>query len=423
MRKHAKNFFIASVFFIVLGLFLFFQYQHQEKNHIDTSPLIEDARFALSRRDYSNARAALLKALAAQEQENEAHFLLGLIEINGWGKDPDIAAGLAHLESLVAQEDQKALLEAGVIYSKSGTPWFDYDKAISYFTLAAQQGEVLSMRNLGILYAQGDPDNNIPPDDEKAEYWFEKARKHGSFESSFALAAFKLQKSHYSSLKTDVLPLLEEAAAKSHIPALLLLGSLHWRHESDTGSPEKAGEYFKKAAQLCAEGAYRYSLWLEQFPEKKLESRKWIERAAEAELPQAQFMLGLKIEQGMLGELLRYKAIGWYEKAAQHQHARALNRLGIIWHRGAYGVPRDDEKALSYFAKAADKNLAEAQNNLALFILYSNDPNYLEAKILLEKAAEQGYYPAIKNLKILQENLTLSLKSESESVETESDVL
>lgn len=426
MIKFSKKFLLSLLILIVLGafsFFLFFQYQYPKKSPTETYPLIEDARFALSRRDYKSARLSLLKALAQQEQENEAHFLLGLIEINGWGKDPDIAAGLEHLQSLLAQEDQKALLEAGVIYSKASTPWFDYDKAIAYFTLAAEQGETLSMRNLGILYAQGHPDNNVPPNHAKAQYWLERAHEKGNMDASFALAVFKLQNSFYTSLKSDILPLLEEAASQSHIPALLFLGSLHWRHESETGNPEKAGEYFKLAAHLCAEGAYRYSLWLEQHPGKQLESRKWLERAADADLPQAQFMLGLKIEQGLLGASLQYKALGWYERAAESHHARALNRLGIIWHRGVYGLSQDEEKARACFQKAAEEGLAEAQNNLALFMIYSSEPDYHQAKTLMEKAASQGYQPAVKNLKILTENLPLMNARVSESFEDTSHTL
>ena len=378
--------------------------------HAEQSAL-DQGRFSLSRHDYTHARLSFEEAVLDEEQQLEAHYFLGLMDLYGWGAARDLDAGMGHLQPLIETGDKRALLEAGVVHSQEGTSWTDYDTAVEYFLMAAADNNVFAERNLGILYAQGHGTQGVKESWELSDYWLERARNHGFKEASFALAINRLQRGGFDSLKDDVLPLLQESAESNFPPSLLLLGSLHWRHPQETGEPDKAGDYFKQAAShQSAEGAYRYSLWLEQFPEKQTESRKWLERSAEQGFAQ-----GLKYEQGLKGDALRASALRYYEQAATQGHARALNRLGLVSHRGLYGQNIDTAKAHKYFEQAAECGLPEAQNNLGLLMIYSDNADVATAAHWIKRAAEQGYEPALKNLQILQSRQQFSQTSSPEN--------
>lgn len=402
---------VLSCLCLGASLFRYLPFAHTQaeirKNYIkhDDLSYLEQARFALSRHDYLNGRKYLHKSLQSSEQENDhddARFLLGIMDIYGWGQHKDIATALETLQPLIEAEDQRALVEVGVVHSKPGTEWSDTDRALMLFMIAAQDNNVFAERNLGIIYAQGYPDKSAGPCWDEAEYWFRRSRSHGLSEASFALALSQLQRYGESALDTEILALLEEAAQDKFPPALLLLGSLYWHHPLLKDTRDQAGEFFLTGAKNnSAECAYHYSLWLEQFSDREQESRKWLEQSASHGFDQAQFLLGLRMEQENTNEHLRRSAVSWFEKAAEQGHARACNRLGLIHYRGLYGYEIDKNKALEYFEVAAEKNLAEAQNNLALTMIYDqkcDQPIWERACSWIEKSASQGYAPAIKNL-------------------------
>lgn len=59
------------------------------------------------------------------------------------------------------------------------------------------------------------------------------------------------------------------------------------------------------------------------------------------------------------------KALKWYKKAAEQGDAGAQFNLAVMYYYGE-GTPQNYSQALKWYNKAADKGLVEAQHNLAL---------------------------------------------------------
>ena len=55
----------------------------------------------------------------------------------------------------------------------------DYDKSFYWYKKAADQGEAIAQKNLGLLYYYGE---GITRNEAQAKYWFEKACTNGNQE-------------------------------------------------------------------------------------------------------------------------------------------------------------------------------------------------------------------------------------------------
>ncbi len=80
--------------------------------------------------------------------------------------------------------------------------------------------------------------------------------------------------------------------------------------------------------------------------------------------------------------------------------ADELFRVGMAYHEGAYMLPKDQKKALSYFRKAAVRGHVVAQLFMAMGCMNYNDDHNEEVMKWLQMAAEQGEPQALYNLAI-----------------------
>jgi TPR repeat protein len=83
-------------------------------------------------------------------------------------------------------------------------------------------------------------------------------------------------------------------------------------------------------------------------------------------------------------------AANWYRKAADQEHDKAQNNLGLLYEEGL-GVEQDFAAAEAWYRRAAEQGLATAQANLGrLYDLGRGvDPNQTEAAKWYRRAAEQ----------------------------------
>lgn len=77
---------------------------------------------------------------------------------------------------------------------------------------------------------------------------------------------------------------------------------------------------------------------------------------------------------------------------AHYQNPVAQNRLGLHLVNGEFGLSRDPVQAAGWFRRAAEQGLADAQFNLALFLLNGDDapPDLPQAALWGQRAAKQG---------------------------------
>ena len=126
------------------------------------------------------------------------------------------------------------------------------------------------------------------------------------------------------------------------------------------------------------------------------ESVKWIRKAAEQGIPQAQGALGWLYFCGEGVPQNFSEAVKWYRKAAEQGDGWAQNALANYY----WGVSFDFSEAVKWYRKAAEQGEVFAQNALAG--CYYNgrgvSQDFSEAAKWFRKAAEQGNAPAQINL-------------------------
>ena len=180
----------------------------------------------------------------------------------------------------------------------------------------------------------------------------------------------------------------------------------------------------KKAKPLlvkAAEKEYGYAQYLLAMNffyykhENNKEALHWLERAEGNDEPYALYQLGLYYSEA--NDLA--KAIKYYQRAAELNHADAALELSYIYDEGAI-VEQDDDKALFFLKKSAELGNQEAIEELAAQALVSLDQNgqgnmdAKEAEYWIKKA---GYTDEmLKELDKLQEkSLEMFKKTQKEN--------
>ncbi len=98
------------------------------------------------------------------------------------------------------------------------------------------------------------------------------------------------------------------------------------------------------------------------------EAVSYMQRAAEAGMPDAQFELAKMYEQGIGVTADPVRALELYNASAAQDFPDALNDLGFLHYNGGLGLTADPVKALDYFRQAADLRHPEALFNYATLI-------------------------------------------------------
>ncbi|HIX40560.1 MAG TPA: SEL1-like repeat protein [Candidatus Desulfovibrio intestinigallinarum] len=244
-----------------------------------------------------------------------------------------------------------------------------YTKAAATFKKAAEQGDADAQYRLGTMYKEG---KGVPRNDDMSCQWYAKAAAQG----------------HEAGLNA-----LKQLAEQGHADAQLSLGNMY---ANGIGVPRDGGmarQWDAKAArqshkvnlsvlkQLAEQGHADAQFRLgDRYKEGKGVPRdgdmacQWyakavatLKKAAEQGNDDAQYRLGTIYKEGKGVPQDYVRACQWYAKAAAQKHEAGLNalkqlaeqrdaeaqfRLGDMYKEGK-GVPRDDDRARQWYAKAA----------------------------------------------------------------------
>jgi TPR repeat protein len=272
-------------------------------------------------KDIRTARYYLERAAAAGD--SDAQFNLGLIFHNGEAGNHDLTRAMHWYEAAAKQNNADAFFNLAVIHETGETGSVNREKALECYEAAARLHHVGALFNLGNFWrATGAPD------------------------------AFRA--AHY----------YEEAAEQGHAAAAFNLG---WMYEHGSGVDkdlDTARRWYSRAAELGDQEAALCvaSILLEEDPAAGSalyeEAILWCRRAAEAGNRDAQFNLGLLLDQSPNDHLA--EAIVWYSRAAAAGHDGAQVALAEICRDGAGDSIPDPNRAREMFEAAARQGNSDA---------------------------------------------------------------
>jgi TPR repeat protein len=287
--------------------------------------------------------------------------------------------------------DAESRYHLGLMYQFAmGVP-LDITKAEAWYLLAARQGDVRAQLALAKLHEEAG--------EKSALDWYLKAAEQGSADAQFA--AGRLLSSGLGNL--DVQSLAGTAwyirAAQQGDPrALLTLGHLF------SGSLDNlAADCFLKAAeQGFAEAQFALA---QQFDTGKgvtkdaTQAFQWFLSAARQADPQAQLQVGLRCLSGRGTEINLHEAIHWLRLAAESGVAKAQWNLGALYASGAENLERDLKLAFDWCQKAAEQAFVPAQATLG--VIYALTGHHEKALLYWAQAAEAGDAEAQYNLALM----------------------
>ena len=109
----------------------------------------------------------------------------------------------------------------------------------------------------------------------------------------------------------------------------------------------------------------------------QVEAVKWFRKAAEQNLPKAQYNLGVDCYNGEGVAKDQVEAVKWYRKAAEQKYAKAQYNLSVCYGNGT-GVTKDYVEAYKWMFLAARQGDEGAKNFMTV----------LESKLTPEQIAE-----------------------------------
>jgi len=123
----------------------------------------------------------------------------------------------------------------GLMYDQGAGVPQDYEEAVKWYRLAADQGDAYAQSNLGAMYCKGE---GVPQDYDEAVKWFRKAADQGDADGQYNLGAMYDNGTGVSRKKAQAITWYQLAAAQGHAEAQNLL-KLH--HEETEALYKKTG--------------------------------------------------------------------------------------------------------------------------------------------------------------------------------------
>lgn len=188
----------------------------------------------------NEAKAAEWWEYAALQGDALAQANLAKLYFQGRGKE-DREKGNFWLNKSLAQNHPLALDLLGIqYYEGDGVPQ-NYNKAFELYKSSAEQGNFSGMFHLGIMYLEG---NGTNKNEKEAFKWLKKAAEGGVNEARFDLGLMYFNGEGVKQDRGLGATYIELSARAGYDQAQFTIGNIY----ESIGQPEKAKEWFKKAA-------------------------------------------------------------------------------------------------------------------------------------------------------------------------------
>ena len=236
-----------------------------------------------------------------------------------------------------------------------------HDIGLEEKTAAAEEGNTTAMEELALLYLNGNEEQKVEPDSEKAVYWFTKLAETGDSNAMFNLGL------HY---------------AKGH---------------GVNRDFVKAAEWMDKAAEAGDDDAPKLSMEYRKLASAVGKASSG-DAQAQADLAKGLMGLGGSLDQAGAGDDY-VESVKWAKLAAEQGNADAMWVLALAYEHGR-GVDEDVDSALKYYEQGAELGNAACQHSLGCYYLSGENLKNDNKKAfdLFQRSAAQGYGLAMKDL-------------------------
>ena len=298
--------------------------------------------------------------LMAKHGDAEARYVLGLFF--AYGEEYEEAVKWSRIAA--EQGHAKAQCNLGGMYANGRGVPKDYREAVKWYRMAAEQGDAVAQYNLGVAYDNG---QGVPQDYAEAVKWYRKAADQGD-----AGAQYNLGNSYYNGRGVpqdyaEAVKWYRMAAGQGYVHAQYNLGIMYVNGQGVPKDYREAVRWYHKAAeQGYAKAQYNLGVAYANgrgVPKDYREAVKWYRKAADQGDAGAQCNLGIMYVNGRGVPQDSAEAVEWFRMAAEQGHAQAQCCLGIMYEHGE-GVPQDAKEAVKWYRKAAEQGIAKAQEAL-----------------------------------------------------------
>ena len=303
-------------------------------------------------------------------------------------------------QNLAEKGDKDGQLKLGFMLERGLGGAVDLANAEKWYSLAAEQNQVVAQYLLGHLYQLGQV--GTQPDYELAKKWYSSAQ------SNYAPAAVALG-FIYDTVDDDYRKALvsyQLASDQHDAIGAFDLGLVYFQGKGRPVDFAKAKELFQVAAdqghaQAMVQLAGLYFNGVDGSRDEE-QALSWYQKAAALGERDALYHLGLLSETGVATKLDFSGAIHYYQQAAEKGDAKAMLALARIYQYGL-GVPKDNQQAMTYYKTLAAMGNAYAQYQLATFYYEGIDGKRMpqEGKQWLQQAEDNGSQQARRLLQWL----------------------
>ncbi|MCQ2079262.1 MAG: SEL1-like repeat protein [archaeon] len=327
------------------------------------------------RKDYPKALDLLRRA--AIEGFHKAEFHYGLMLLDGLGTEVDFPRAYDFLKRACSKGNMYApRFIAGLHYEGRFVPR-NHEKALLLYMKAAERGDSYSMNQVGYMHYYGEGCERDPA---KAVQWYRRAAEAGSSDAMHNLALCLEEGSGVRRSLRRAFEWTLRAAELDHPEAMERLvrcyregigtavsegEAVKWEERLEKLAPvtermardEPLRSYMTPAVRNMHEHAVsgnpdaQYDLAMaflrgNGVPQSRRTGSRWLRAAALNGSADAQYECGRRTRD----EAERY---GWYARAADNDHLRAIFEMGRALARGE-GLERDPVRALEYFERGAE---------------------------------------------------------------------
>ncbi len=263
-------------------------------------------------------------------------------------------------ESRALKGDRIAQFYAALQYERGLGAERDYNQAVRFYTLAAEQGLMEAANNLAVIYEEGYLGS---PNIDHALAWYRVAAENDDASAQYNLALLLFLQPEADKRKEGMRWLVASAKA------------------SDIQAQQKLGEVFLNG-DLVARDIKR--------------ATKWLRKAANAGAMSSQLFLARMFLNGEGVEKNIAEAIDWYKLAAEQNSVSAQYQLGIIY--GQQGAQQNLPESIRWLERAAKNNHVQAQYRLGSVLIQDTSSSVArdQGKNWLNKACNNGVRKACR---------------------------